>query len=390
MPAPVPAPLPPNAPKTDWVEPVPLVKVPVSAPAQAPAAPTIEKNLPPHIDRILPERFNRFELVTTVGKELRLTVEASDPEGMPLRVSLLGVPEGAEFSEALRTLTWKPTDKQRGQHVLRFVAFDGEKEASRVMTVTVADNHAPTFTEEPRQLYAGDYGAISFAATDPEQDQLTYSLQGLPPGARFDADTGVLSWRPSESDAGEHTVRVTATDGQLRTERELTFRVEPRRSESDDWESYFLPGVGYSLYTPRDRDTFGAFRGPTLEILIAAWIHRNENRGPSHGRVYMNVELQESTEPDVSLLFNYALGFSLSLERNPRRNWLIPSYGADVGGMMQDEIGAHFQSTPFVALHLFSNQNVFINARAGYRIVPADMDRLGGFHAAATADFSVW
>lgn len=392
---PVPAPLPPDPPKTGWAEPVPVVAVPAAAAPDAPSKAELAAigNQPPRIEHILPQRFDRFEISVPVDKPLRLTVEAADPEGMPLRVSLVGAPEGAEFSEALRTLTWTPTARQRGQHVLRFVAFDGEKEASRVMTINVTENHAPTFLgEQPRFINVGDYGSLALTASDPEEDPLTYSASGLPRGATFDKATAMLTWRPSEADIGDHVVRVTASDGSLQTTSDITIHVADRTSQpEDEWESYFLPGLGYSMYRPR-LEHLGTFSGPTLEILLAAWIHRNENRGPSHGRVYANVELLESDRgEDMPLLLSYALGFSLSLERNPRRNFLIPSYGVDFGGMSNDYMGgSHFQSTPYVALHLFSNQNVFVNARAGYRIVPSDMERLAGLHASATADFSVW
>jgi hypothetical protein len=127
-----------------------------------------------------------------------------------------------------------------------------------------------------------------------------------------------------------------------------------------------------------------------LEFLLAAWIHRNNNRGPSHGRVYVNAEVLQSTRERVSLLFSYAIGFSLSLERNPRRVWLIPNYGLDLGGIIHDGIGGHVQATPYLGLHLYSNPNVFVSARLGYRLVPSELERYGGMHASFGGDFSVW
>jgi hypothetical protein len=124
--------------------------------------------------------------------------------------------------------------------------------------------------------------------------------------------------------------------------------------------------------------------------LLAAWIHRNDNRGPSHGRVYLNAEVLRSTHDDVSLLFSYAAGFSLSLERNPQRTWLVPNYGLDLGGIIHDRIGDHLQATPYVGLHIYSNPNIFVGARFGYRLVPSDLERYGGWHGSLGADFSIW
>jgi hypothetical protein len=228
-------------------------------------------------------------------------------------------------------------------------------------------------------------------ASDADGDPLGYSAQGLPPGATLDAG-GTLRWRPLESQLGDHRLRVTASDGSTSTTQDVVLHVEvpsEHARERDNWESYFLPGVGYAFYAPRQESTFGLFHGVALEVLIGAWIHRNENRGPSHGRVYASAEILDSTE-DLPVLFSYALGFSLSLERNPQRTWLIPAYGLDVGGIIQDEVGSRFQSTPYVALHFYSHRNVFLTARAGYRLVPTELERLGGWHLGLTGDFSIW
>jgi hypothetical protein len=361
----------------------------------APKLETLEaaKNLPPVIERILPERFNRFDVVLVVGREHRFTIDARDPEGMPLTVTLLGLPEGAEFSEGLRTVNWAPTPGQRGEHMLRVVVSDGTRETSRLMSLRVVDNRPPQFSREARVFYVGEYGTVSLGATDLDQDRMTFTASGIPGDARFDPDSASLSWRPTEADLGEHVVHVTASDGSLEATEDLSVRVERmpgQATDEDEWESFFLPGAGYSLYMPRQSDESGLFRGPTLEILMGAWIHRNPNRGPSHGRVYVNVELHESTKADVPVLFTYAVGFSLSLERNPRRSWLIPNYGADIGGMMQDDLGSHFQSTPYLGLHLYSSPNMFVTARAGYRLVPANLEELGGAHFSLAADLSVW
>ncbi len=363
-----------------------------AASAYASGGAEADKNLPPVIQRILPERYNRPEVDVVIGRRASLTFDVLDPEGMPLSVTLLGAPPGAEFSASLRTLTWTPTASQRGDHLVRFVASDGVREASRLVTLRVVENHPPELAHPKHVFYAGETGVVSFGPTDPNGDPLKVRGQGVPDGATLDAETGVLTWTPRESDVGERVLHITASDGELETTEEVRLRVEPRSAvfHDEEWKSFFLPGAGYSVYVPRGRDAVGALHGASLEILMGAWIHENENRGPSHGRIYVNVELLESTKADVPILFAYALGFSLSLERNPQRSWLVPAYGADIGGLSHDELGARFQSTPYLALHFYSSPNLFVTARAGYRLVPADLERLGGAHYGLTADLSVW
>jgi hypothetical protein len=97
-----------------------------------------------------------------------------------------------------------------------------------------------------------------------------------------------------------------------------------------------------------------------------------------------------STAEATPVALGYGLGFSLSLERNPQRRWLIPFYGVDLGGLRQDDAPARFHWTPQVGLHVWSSQNVFVNARAGYRLMPGSLERWSGWYAGLGADVTVW
>jgi hypothetical protein len=364
---------------------------PVTAPPVTAPPPT--SNRPPVIQRLLPDRFNAPETSARVGRPIELSLEVTDPEARELAVSALGLPEGARFSEPLRLLQWTPTAAQRGLHLIRFVASDGELEVSRSLRILVTDNRPPEFPNTLHKLSVAQAEERQLAAIDADGDALTYSLQGLPRGAQYDPRGSTLRWTPSEDDLGPHRVRVTASDGESQTTREITLEVSlgPRMlREQREWQSYLLPGAGYAFYAPRSRDSTGSFQGVALEVLIAAWIHRNENRGPSHGRIYLNAEILDSSADGVPVLFSYALGFSLSLERNPQRKFLIPNYGLDLGQIIHDDFGSRFQSTPYLGLHLFSDRNLFVSTRLGYRLVPAELERLGGLHFGASADFSIW
>lgn len=352
-----------------------------------------DSNQPPVIQRILPARYDQREATAAIGRPLVLTVDVADPEGTPLQVSAIGLPEGAHFSEELRTLSWTPSQSQRGVNPIRFVVSDGCKEQSRLLGLLVTENRAPIFQGSQRNALVGQPMQLSLAAVDPDGDPLTYTVTELWPNATFDPNTATLTFLPGEDDQGKHVLRVTASDGALSASQQFTIDVQPppqAMRARQEWSSFLLPGLGYSLYSPRERKVWGDFHGVSLELLLAAWIHRNDNRGPSHGRVYVNAEVLSSTHHGVSLLFSYAAGFSLSLERNPQRTWLVPNYGVDLGGIIHDGIGGHLQTTPYLGLHIYSNPNVFVGGRFGYRLVPSDLERYGGWHASLGADFSVW
>lgn len=63
-------------------------------------------------------------------------------------------------------------------------------------------------------LSVAEGNSISFTVqtNDPDGDAVTLSAEDVPSGALFNQSTGVFSWTPSSSTAGEHVVSFTATD----------------------------------------------------------------------------------------------------------------------------------------------------------------------------------
>ncbi len=371
--------------------PTPEVPLQATAASAMPSAP----NRPPMVPKILPARFAQAELYAVVGKPLRLTLVAEDPDGQAVRIQAVGLPPTATFDEETATFTFTPTPALKGEYVVRFIASDGRAQSQRVLSLKVTENHPPQISLQAAKVAVDSNHVIELKhhSSDLDLDDLTFTVERLPQGAIFDARAGSIRWSPTVDDIGKHQLVATASDGSAQATAsmgiEVVETVQTERS-TNEWTSFLLPGVGYSAYLPRERDRFGTFHGVTLEILIGAWIHRNNNRGPSHGRVYVLTELLQSTRTNVPMLFGYALGFSLSLERNPRRRWLLPVYGLEVGGIISEATGGYFQTVPYAGLHVYSSPNVFVNLRGGYRLVPSAIERLGGAHFGATLDYSVW
>ena len=59
--------------------------------------------------------------------------------------------------------------------------------------------------------------AVSF--TDPNDDNVSLSVSGLPSGASFDPQTGILIWTPNGGQAGVYTLTFMATEEALRPTR---------------------------------------------------------------------------------------------------------------------------------------------------------------------------
>lgn len=280
-------------------------------------------------------------------------------------------------------------------------------------TAAAAGNTGPYFQgeqpESSRSLNVGELFNEKFEVVDPDGDDVAVKAEGLPAGAKlrlrdphvfWESDEGppppkteakarardaVITWTPTRADRGDHLVVLLASDGKGGTDRiEINLRVQ------EEWESFFLPGVQYVGYFPSASGRLGNFNGAAFELVIGSWVHQTEARGPSHGRVYVDLALLDSSRRGTERAFSYALGLDLSLERNPWRRWLIPVFGVEVGGFHQREAGSFFTTTPFVGAHLWSCRNVFVTVTGGYVFSGRDIEELGGWRVRAGVNAVLW
>jgi len=347
------------------------------------------KNRAPSITGSTPHDYFTFETTEIRwGKELRFQVNVHDPDEDKLDVTVELGPDvaGATFDPTDRLFRWTPSQAQRGPHDIRFTVSDGSLSQLRVVRLTVVDNRQPEFRSQTS--FRGNSGQafrVDFSAMDPDGDVLSYEVSGLPRGATFaDAKSSFVEWKPSEDQIGLHTMRVSASDGTASATRELEILIE------DEWNSSFLPGLYYSLWSPSDRRTIGTFQGVGMEIVPYAWIHRNANRGPSHGRITVRADILDSSRTGMGLALIYAMGLDLSIERNPYRRWLIPYFGVDAGGLMQKQVGHHFQTSPHLGCYLWTSRNLFVSVSGSYQIVPSQLDTLSGWRAGVGLNLTLW
>jgi hypothetical protein len=156
-----------------------------------------------------------------------------------------------------------------------------------------------------------------------------------------------------------------------------------------DFDAFFMPGLGYRVYTPKN-DTLGLFHGLSVEFLFFERIRQTNSRGPSHSRMYGKLSILSSNEEDVNDLFEYGVGLDFSIERNPKRDWLIPYFGAEVGAISQKNQSTVFLFKPMLGLHLLAKEHLFINAQGGYLYPVKKFDDLQGLMGELTLNFSLW
>ncbi|MEO1674301.1 MAG: Ig-like domain-containing protein, partial [Pseudomonadota bacterium] len=143
----------------------------------------------------------------------------SDPDNDPLFFVAEGLPPGLMIDRNTGEITGTldTSASQDGPYTVIVTASDGLSESSDAFVINVT-NPAPEIAETlPNRLNVdGDGVTVSVAGAfdDPDGDDLTFDVAGLPPGLMVDPDTGIISGdlAPDASNGGPYVVTVTATD----------------------------------------------------------------------------------------------------------------------------------------------------------------------------------
>ncbi len=211
-----------------------------------------------------------------------------------------------------------------------------------------------------------------------------WTVINAPEGSYFDKTLREFFWAPSTDQNGDRLVKIAVRAGDVSDTAYLALRVE------ESWKSSLIPGMSYSVYAPVNAAELGVFHGASIEYLLVSWVARNNNRGPSHGRVFVKFDLLHSSDPDVSESFFYTTGLHLSMERNPRRSFLIPYFGVEFGGMYNKQLGDVFHFTPLGGVWLYSDRMNSVNATVGYLYPGTRFEELRGWRASLGGTFSLW
>lgn len=163
--------------------------------------------------------------------------------------------------------------------------------------------------------------------------------------------------------------------------------VDERREECVEREIFLMPGVQGVFFAPRGAGD--PFIGGGAQLAPLHWSHNNDRFGPSQGAVFMQASILDSKSSGSSLAL-YDVGFSLSLERNSSRRFLIPYFGATLGGTIHEELPNTAFAYPFGGLHLFWHHHLVLNAEGGYHFPFDAVDEMRGPRAQLSARFSLW
>jgi len=158
---------------------------------------------------------------------LTFVISATDADvGDTLTYSATSIPTGADFDSATQTFAWTPTNTQEGIYHVTFLVTDGQVTVSETITITVLDSdNRPPVLAAIGDKSVNENASLSFSisATDPDEDDLTYSATDLPSGASFANQT--FSWIPTYDQAGSYSVTFEVSDGTVAVSETITITV---------------------------------------------------------------------------------------------------------------------------------------------------------------------
>jgi YD repeat-containing protein len=145
-------------------------------------------------------------------------VKAVDLEGDTLTYTLGRRPTGMTVDANNGLITWTPNSTQIGSQIIDVLVTDIQGAVStqtyNLVVGSTPINQAPTITSTPK--FTADINSpyqYQVVGTDPENQQLTYTLTTAPSGMVIDASTGLITWNNPTLGTTQITIAATDTRG---------------------------------------------------------------------------------------------------------------------------------------------------------------------------------
>lgn len=100
---------------------------------------------------------------------------------------------------------------------------------------------------------------------------------------------------------------------------------------------------------------------------------------------------------------NYGLGVDLSLERNPRRYWLIPTFGLEIGGSWsprlsstcqttgcEDKAGHDFVISPRFGVIIYNRSPLWVTLAVSYHMPMKEWNQFRGYKTLLGLHYGMW
>ncbi len=247
---------------------------------------------------------------------------------------------------------------------------DGDDTDTATLNIEVLINQAPSFTSDPIIANSAVDGiaytnSIAGMASDPESDELTFSLVG--PSTWLSVSTnGVVTGTPGGSDLGlnEFTVQVDATGGSDTATLNISVYDSTAGSILEAEDAFFtnatakssnagFTGSGYVDYQGDTTDCYVEWTVVVTDAGIYDLVFRYAVSGPAEGRpldILVNDVEEEALKdfPDTGSWTNWELTSPLTVALNAGTNTVqaLSAAGSGFTGGNLDHLAIYLQSTP--------------------------------------------
>ncbi len=159
------------------------------------------------------------------GDSVDMIIAVDDPDEDAISLAMTVKPSGADFTDngdGTARFTWVPdyvgpNSADGSPFTVSFWASDGDLSAAREININVINsNRAPVITApEEVVLEAGDFMDFELSAFDPDFEEISWTVSGLPSGAAFDdGNPARVSWQTLLVDTGSFEMQFVAADVQ--------------------------------------------------------------------------------------------------------------------------------------------------------------------------------
>ncbi len=161
--------------------------------------------------------------------------------------------------------------------------------------------------------------------------------------------------------------------------------------KDSEWDDYFMPGVGYKTYIPKNEKKLGIYHGVMTEFVIYARAKgiSSKTTGPARIKTYGNLSIMASDNSNAKDIFFANLGLNLSFEGNTGRKFVIPYFGLEMGGLFQRDFST-YQFSPVAGIQLVSTKTILWNIQGGYQYTTKKFDEYSGYTFSSTLNVLLW
>ncbi|MCG7990336.1 MAG: DUF1800 family protein [Candidatus Thiodiazotropha lotti] len=184
---------------------------------------------------------DQFEVDSGVQISLNLLQNDQDPDGDPLQIAHLTDPQygSLQLSVDGTSVTYRHNGSDAEQDQFSYTLSDGSNQSQPAqVTIRVnTSNQAPQFTQsgQSRSIAIDELYTLVFQAMDPDGDDLTYRVTGLPYWLVYTAETRTISGSPSWEELGNrYQIIISASDGINVTDNQFTLNIEQTQSVTDE------------------------------------------------------------------------------------------------------------------------------------------------------------